>query len=83
VPQLEIQSKKRVVQTFPRAIKESGKTPSRDGVVKAIESWKSVDGGLLGPLSFSKENHDGKKSLYIIKMKDGQWQQVSGWVDGR
>ncbi len=63
-----------------KAIRETPEPLTRRGLEATLESWTEADGGLLGPVSFSPADHDGKKSLYIIEVKDGHWQKVSDWI---
>lgn len=63
-----------------KAIRETPEPLTRKGVIATLESWKEADGGLLGPISYSAADHDGKKSLYIIEVKDGRWRKVSDWI---
>ncbi len=64
-----------------KAIRETPEPLTRKGVIATLESWKEADGGLLGPISYSAADHDGKKSLYIIEVKGGRWHKVSDWID--
>ncbi len=64
-----------------KAIRETPEPLTRKGLIATLEGWKEADGGLLGPVSFSAADHDGKKSLYIIEVKDGRWHKVSDWIN--
>ena len=64
-----------------KAIRETPEPLTRKGVIATLEGWKDADGGLLGPISFTQADHDGKKSLYVIEVKDGRFRKVSDWVN--
>jgi branched-chain amino acid transport system substrate-binding protein len=61
------------------ALKGAGENPTRKSLVAALESWKAHDTGLLGPISFDATNHDGKKNLYMIQVRNGKWEKISDW----
>jgi branched-chain amino acid transport system substrate-binding protein len=62
------------------AIKDAGLTPSRESVVAALEKWTPKQSPLMGPVVFGPDNHDGKRSLYMIQVKNGKWEKVSDWI---
>lgn len=62
------------------ALKEAaGGDPTREAVTAAIASWTDKEVGMFGPVSFGPDNHDGKRSLYMIQVRDGKWERVSDW----
>lgn len=63
-----------------KAIRETPEPLTRKGVIATLEGWREADGGLLGPISFSPADHDGKKSLYIVEVQGGRWRKVSDWI---
>ena len=62
------------------AIKDAGNPPTREKVLATLESWNQKNSPLMGPVSFSATNHDGKRSLYMIQVKGGKWARVSDWL---
>jgi branched-chain amino acid transport system substrate-binding protein len=65
------------------AIRDAGDSPTRAKVVDALEKWNPHASPLLGPVSFSRNNHDGKRSIYMIQVKDGKWVKVSDWIEAK
>jgi branched-chain amino acid transport system substrate-binding protein len=65
------------------ALKEAGTAPTRASVVAALEKWHPKMSPLMGPVTFSADNHDGKRSLYMIQVKDGKWHVVSDWIGAK
>ncbi len=65
------------------AIKEAGDKPTREGVVAALEKWDPKQSALMGPVTFSKDNHDGKRTLYMIQVDGGKWKKVSDWIGAK
>jgi branched-chain amino acid transport system substrate-binding protein len=62
------------------AIGDAGDNPTRASIVAALEKWNPLNSPLLGPVAFSADNHDGKRTLYMIEVKDGKWSKVSDWI---
>src|SRR5262249_46348817 len=62
------------------AIGGAGDNPTRASIVAALEKWNPLTSPLLGPISFSADNHDGKRTLYMIEVKGGKWSKVSDWI---
>jgi branched-chain amino acid transport system substrate-binding protein len=71
------------MRVIGEALKQAGNPPTRDRLIAVMESWKNFDTGLMGPISFDPKNHDGKRSLYMIRVKSGDWEQVSDWIGER
>ena len=65
------------------AIKDSGPSPSRATVVAALEKWNPRQSPLMGPVAFAPGDHDGKRSLYMIQVKNGKWDKVSDWIGAK
>ncbi len=65
------------------AIKDAGPQPTREKVVAAMEKWSPKQSALMGPVAFGPNNHDGKRSLYMIQVKGGKWARVSDWINAQ
>jgi branched-chain amino acid transport system substrate-binding protein len=65
------------------ALKDAGPSPSREKVVAALEKWNPRQSPLMGPVAFAPDNHDGKRSLYMIHVKNGKWEKVSDWIGAK
>ena len=65
------------------AIRDAGDNPTRPAIVATLEKWNPMNSPMLGPISFSKDNHDGKRSLYMIQVKGGKWSKVSDWIGAK
>ena len=62
------------------AIKDAGNPPTREKVLAALEKWNPKTSPLMGPVVFSPNDHDGKRSLYMIQVKGGKYEKVSDWI---
>ena len=65
------------------AIKDAGDQPTREKVLAGLEKWNPKTSALMGPVSFSPSDHDGKRTLYMIQVKGGKWDKVSDWIGAK
>jgi ABC-type branched-subunit amino acid transport system substrate-binding protein len=65
------------------AIKDAGNPPTREKVLAALEKWNPKNSPLMGPVVFTPNDHDGKRSLYMIQVKNGKWEKVSDWISAK
>lgn len=65
---------------FVEALKRVEGEPTGDKLVAALESIKGLDTGLMGPITFSPEQHAGSQSVSFMRAKDGKWGIVTEWV---
>jgi branched-chain amino acid transport system substrate-binding protein len=65
------------------AIKDAGNPPTREKVLAALEKWNPKNSPLMGPVVFTPNDHDGKRSLYMIQVKNGKWDKVSDWISAK
>ena len=68
------------MQLVIEAIKEAGPQPTREKVIAALEKWNPKQSAMMGPVVFSENDHDGKRSLYMIQVKGGKWVRTSDWI---
>ncbi len=59
------------------SLKRAGKDLTREGVIKALESFKDFDGILAKGITYTAESHSGVKYLLLIKVQDGKFTSVS------
>ena len=65
---------------FVEALKRVEGEPTGDKIVAALESIKGLDTGLMGPITFSPDQHAGGQSVAFMRAKDGKWGIVTEWV---
>jgi len=61
------------------ALKRSGGKTEADAIVTALEGMKNFDTGLMGPTTFSPEQHAGNLSGAFLKAEGGKWKVITGW----
>lgn len=57
------------------ALKKTGTSPTRDGLIKALEGLKTDIGGLN--ITYSAGNHQGANQVFVTKVQGGKAVQVS------
>ncbi len=62
-------------------IKGNAVTPA--AIVGVLDNMKSFDTGLMGPITFSKEQHAGGLYNAIVQAKGGRWHLVTPWMKAK
>ena len=69
------------VELFVEALKRAGKDLTREGLLKALESFKNYDNGKGNFVTFSPTRHEGIAGGFVIQYKNNDWLPVSKWID--
>lgn len=64
-------------EVLVEALKKAGKDLDRDGVIKALESFKGFNGILAQDITYTAESHVGVKYLILFKVENGTIVQIS------
>lgn len=65
------------LKIFAEALKRSGPKPTREGLIKALETLKNFDTGVLFPVTFSETQHEGSNEVSILHVnKSLEWEKV-------
>jgi branched-chain amino acid transport system substrate-binding protein len=67
-------------RVFVEALKLVQGEPTGDKLVAEMERIKGLDTGLMGPISFTREQHAGSQSVSFMRAKDGKWGIVTDWI---
>lgn len=65
--------------TLVEALKRAGKDLTREGIIKAMETFKNFDNGFLPPITWGPDDRIGSNAVKIFKFMDGRWNQLSNW----
>ena len=61
------------------ALKRIQGEPTGEKIVAEMERIKELDTSLMGPLTFTPEEHAGSQSVGFMRAKDGRWVMVTEW----
>ena len=61
------------------ALKKTNGKVDPESIVNALESMKDVETGLMGPTTFTPEQHAGNLSGAFMKAEGGRWRVITGW----
>jgi branched-chain amino acid transport system substrate-binding protein len=59
------------------ALKRTGKELDRDGLIKALESFKDYSGILAQGITYTTDSHSGVKYLLLIKVNAGKFEMLN------
>lgn len=64
-------------QVVVEALKRVGPNVTGTAIASQLESWKSVKASEIYPeLTFSKTDHVGVSSLYVLGVKNGEFERI-------
>ncbi|GAC1325910.1 MAG: ABC transporter substrate-binding protein [Mycobacteriales bacterium] len=63
--------------TFAQALKAAGQNPTRESLIKAVESNKFNPNPGLVPFRFSKDDHSGYNGAVVVKVEGGKLKELS------
>ena len=69
------------VELFIEALRRAGKDLTREGLIKALESFKHYDKGSGTYVTFSPTRREGVAGGIITQVRNGDWVPVSEWID--
>jgi ABC-type branched-subunit amino acid transport system substrate-binding protein len=68
---------------FVEAVKKIQGEPTGEKLAAAMESIKDFNTGLMGPLSFTADNHAGSQSVSFMRANDSKWAIVTEWLQAK
>ena len=67
-------------EVFTHALRLAGSHLTRDGLVKALDEFKNWNGILAQDITFTPTDREGKTSMYFMKIENGQFVPITGWM---
>lgn len=61
------------------ALKRAGGKTDAESLVAALEGMKDYDSGLMGPTTFTGQQHAGNLSGAFMRAQAGKWNVITGW----
>lgn len=62
--------------TLVEGLKRAGKDLTREGLVKAFESFDNYDNGIMGPITWGPNLRAGGNSVKVFQAKEGDWHSI-------
>ena len=62
--------------TFTEGLKRAGKDLTREGLIKALETFDNYDNGMLAPITWGPDRRGGGNSVKIFQAKSGKWASI-------
>lgn len=69
------------VELFIEALKRAGKDLTREGLIEAMETFDNYPTGKGSYASFSKNRREGVAGGIMAQVQNGEWVQISDWID--
>ncbi len=66
-------------KVFIEALQRTGKNPTRESFIDALEGIRALDIKAGNIVSFSKDNHQGSQEVYMTVIKNGGFLPVTDW----
>ncbi len=63
-------------EPFVEALKRAGRDVTRESLIEALESMNNWTGGTVGEISFSAEDHQALRSMFLAKCKSATEMEV-------
>jgi ABC-type branched-subunit amino acid transport system substrate-binding protein len=65
---------------FAEAVRRANGDTSADALVTALQGISNFDTGLMGPITFTADQHAGSLSCAMIKGENKKWHLITGWM---
>lgn len=65
--------------TLVEGLKRAGKKLTREGLIKALETFKNFDNGILAPITWGPDKRAGGNAIMMNKAEKGNWFPISDW----
>ena len=62
-------------------LKRAGKNPTRNSLVKGLESFNEWDSGTFPPITYSRNDHAGVDKVQLLQMQNGKQVVISDWLE--
>ncbi|MCD6569850.1 MAG: ABC transporter substrate-binding protein [Deltaproteobacteria bacterium] len=65
--------------TLVEGLKRAGKKLTREGLIKALETFRNFDNGILSPITWGPNRRAGGSAVRMYKVKNGRWTPIGDW----
>ncbi|MFA5891905.1 MAG: ABC transporter substrate-binding protein [Actinomycetota bacterium] len=63
-------------QVFVEGLRRAGAEPTRESLIRALETFREVKLDLLSPVTYLPEDHDAVRCIEVQEWKSGGWKDV-------
>lgn len=64
-------------QVLVEGLKRAGPNPTRQGLIKALQTFRKWNGSIFGPLTYTASSHAGLKGSYMVEVHSGAFQTLT------
>jgi len=61
-----------VTRLLAAALQQTGKDLTRERLIDTLESWKGLESGFVGKISYSPTDHEGQEGMVMVQIKGGE-----------
>ena len=62
-------------------LRRAGKNPTREKLIKGMETFTNWDGAGMQPLTYNKNDRSGSNKVSLVQIQNGQQKSISDWLD--
>ncbi len=62
-------------------LRRAGKFPTRERLIKGLETLNNWESGVFPPITYSRNDHTGVESLYLLQLQGGKQIAITDWRD--
>jgi branched-chain amino acid transport system substrate-binding protein len=66
-------------KTLVEGLRRAGKNLTREGLIRAFETFKNYNNGLLAPITWGPNRRAGGNAVKMFKAKNGYWKPIGTW----
>ena len=60
-------------------LRRAGKFPTRERLIKGLETLNNWESGVFPPITYSRNDHTGVESLYLLQLQGGKQIAITDW----
>ena len=60
-------------------LRKAGKYPTRERMMKGLETLHNWDSGVFPPMTFSRNDHAGVESVILLQLQGGKQVAITDW----
>ncbi len=69
-----------IAEVMAEALRRAGNEPTREGLVRALETFKNWDGVIARHITWASSKRQGQNSLFFTRAHKGEYVKISDWL---